>query len=151
MVADDHGELFVTVATHGFQTDGLNFHPNPISGSVIGRIVCSLPGTDISLAKLNTGLRYYNQTFGTDVLSPGYPPHLRRYDLLDMNNPYMGYSEGTLISVGLKLDTEGGTNYIRHTWTNFEKGSGPLDGSCGSRILDPQGSVIGLLIEIHRR
>lgn len=49
LVVDDQGELFVTVATHGFQTDGLIFHPNPISGSVIGKIVRSLPGTDISL------------------------------------------------------------------------------------------------------
>ena len=153
LVVDDQGEPFVTVATHGFQTDGLIFHPNPISGSVVGKIVRSLPGTDISLAKLNTGLRYYNQTFGTDAnpegvemigLSPGYPPHLRRYDPLHMNNPYMGYSEGTVISVGLKLDTEGEINYIRHTWTIFENGSGPLDGSLGSPILDLQGSVIGL-------
>lgn len=55
----------------------------------------------------------------------------------------MGHSEGTVISVGLKLDTEGQTEYIRHTWTVFESGS-DLDGSCGSPILDQQGSVVGL-------
>lgn len=126
------------------------FHPNPISGSVVGKIVRSLPGTNISVAKLNTGLRYTNQLFGTDAnpegveitaFSPGYP---RRYDILDMNNQYMEHSEGTVVSVGLKLDTEGKTEYIRHTWTVFESGSEPLDGSRGSPILDQQGSVVGL-------
>lgn len=34
LVVDDQGEAFITVATHGFQTDGLVFHPNPISGPV---------------------------------------------------------------------------------------------------------------------
>lgn len=56
----------------------------------------------------------------------------------------MRHSEGAVISVGLKLDTEGETEYIRHTWTVFENGSGPIDGSCGSPILDQQGLVIGL-------
>lgn len=56
----------------------------------------------------------------------------------------MEHSEGTVISVGLKLDTEGKTEYIRHTWTVFESGSEPLDGSRGSPILDQQGSVVGL-------
>lgn len=60
LVVDEQGELSVTVATHGFETDRLIHHPNPISGSFISKIVRNLPGTDISVAKLNTDLRYTN-------------------------------------------------------------------------------------------
>lgn len=153
LVVDKDGEPFITVATHGFEADGLVYHPNPISGSIIGRIVQHLPGTDISLAKLNPSLRYANQTFGTEAnpegikvagISPGYPPHLRRYDVLEMDNPYSGYTEGTVIGVGLKLAGEGGTNYIHHTWDLFENGNEPVDGSCGCPVLDEQGLVVGL-------
>ena len=49
LVANKDGELFITVATHVFHADGLVYHPNPISGSVIGRIVKKLHGTDISM------------------------------------------------------------------------------------------------------
>ena len=42
------------------------FHPDPQKGAVIGKIVKTLPNTDISLLQLNAGLRYVNQTFGSD-------------------------------------------------------------------------------------
>lgn len=71
LVVDEQGEPFITVATRGFETDGLIYHPNPISGSIIGKIVHNLPGTDISVAKLNTGLRYIKQTFGIDANPEG--------------------------------------------------------------------------------
>lgn len=121
LVVNDQGKPFVTVATHGSQTDGLIFHPNPILGSVIGKIVCSLPSIGILLVKLNTGLRYYNQIFRTNAnpkgvemidLSLGYPPHLQQYNPFNMNNLYTGYFKETIISMGLKLDTEGEINYI---------------------------------------
>lgn len=138
---------------HRIQTNGLIFYPNLILGSVVGKIVCSSLGINISLAKLNTGLHYYNQTFRTDAnpervkminLSPGYPPHLWQYNPFNINNLYMGYLEGTVISVGLKLNTEEKINYIWHTWTIFENKSEPFDWSCSPLILNPQGSVIGL-------
>lgn len=77
-------------------------------------------------------------------ISPGYPPHLRRYDFLGMNNPFMGYSERTVITVGLKLATEGETKFIRHTWNFFENGMDPLDGRYGCPILDQRDSIVGL-------
>lgn len=153
LVVNGHGEPFITVATHGFEPDGLIYHPNPLTGSVIANIVHNLPGTDISVAKLNTGLRYVNQTFGTEDnsegiditgISPGYPPHLRRYDFISMNNPFVGHSEGTVIAVGLKLATEGESKFIRHTWNFFENGMEPLDRCCGCPILDQRGSIVGL-------
>lgn len=61
-----------------------------------------------------------------------------------MNNPYTGHAEGTVIGVGLKLATEGETEFIRHTWNVFENGIERLDGGCGCPILDQQGSVVGL-------
>jgi len=153
LVVNKDGETFITVATHGFEADGLVYHPNPIRGSVIGRIVEHLPGTDISVVKLNSGLRYTNHTFGSEMkpdgiktsgISPCYPPHLRRYDFLSMDNPYSGFAEGTVLAVGFKLAEEGETDYVHHTWTIFENGSEPVDGSCGCPILDDQGMVVGL-------
>lgn len=153
LVTNENGESFITVATHGFEIDGLVYHPNPISGSVIGRIIEKLPGTDISIARLEKGLRYTNHTFGTETspegikasgISPSYPPHLRRYDTINMNNPYSGYAEGTVLAVGLRIAEEGETTYVQHTWNLFENGSEPVDGSCGSPIFDDQGMVVGL-------
>lgn len=153
LVVNKDGEPFITVATHGFEADGLVYHPNPITGSVIGRIVKHLPGTDISIVKLNSGLRYTNHTFGSEInpdgiktsgISPGYPPHLQRYDILSMDNPYSGYAEGTVLASGFKVAGEGETDYVYHTWNIFENGSEPVDGSCGGPILDEQGMVVGL-------
>ena len=158
LVANKNGELFITVATHGFQADGLVYHPNPISGSVIGRIVEKLHGTDISVVKLRRGVRYTNHTFGTEAnlegikasgVSPGYPPHLLRYDNLEMNNPYSGYAEGVALGFGLRIADEGDgseaeNDYVQHTWNIFENGSEPVDGSCGCPIFDNQRRVVGL-------
>jgi hypothetical protein len=44
LVVDRHGQPFITVATHGFEDDGLVYHPNPVKGSVIGSIVEKIPG-----------------------------------------------------------------------------------------------------------
>jgi hypothetical protein len=153
LVVNKDGHLFITVATHGFEADGLVYHPNPVTGSVIGRIVEHLPGTDTSVMKLNTGLRYVNHTFASEAnpdcietsgVSPGYPPHLRRYDFITMDNPYSGFSEGSVLATGYKISDGGDTKYIPHSWYVFENGSEPVDGSCGCPILDEQGRVVGL-------
>lgn len=157
LVANQKGELFITVATHGFEDDGLVYHPNPHRGTVIGRIIESLPGTDISLARLNPGLRYLNETFGTyaepdgvrmNGISPGYPPHLRAYDSLSMNNPFSGSCEGVTLGLGAIIagEGEGDKGYVAHEWSFFENGNEPVDGSCscGSPILDVEGKVVGL-------
>jgi hypothetical protein len=152
LVVNKDGHPFITVATHGFEADGLVYHPNPVTGSVIGRIIEHLPGTDISVMKLNTGLRYTNHMFGSEVnpdgietsgISPGYPPHLRTYDFITMDNPYSGFSEGSVLATGYKF-SDGGTEYVRHSWDVFENGSELIDGSCGCPILDEQGMVVGL-------
>lgn len=152
LVANKDGELFITVATHGFENDGLIYHPIPMSGSLIGRIVEKLPGTGISVAKLKKGLRYTNHTFGTEanaegiqasVISPGYPPHLRRYDSLEMNNPYSGHAEGIVIGVGLRIAKEEEIAYVQHTWNIFENGNESVESSYGSPIFNEEGMVVG--------
>ena len=153
LVADTNGELFITVATHGFESDGLVYHPDPQKGHIIGRIVTSIPNTDISFARLNPGLRYINETFGVPPqdngvliksISPGYSPHLRSYDDLTMNNPFSGGCEGTLLATGAKISDINNLTYVKHQWSIFENGDTPVEGSCGSPILDARGNVIGL-------
>lgn len=123
LVVDEQGEPLITVATHGFETDGLIYYPNPISESIIGKI----------------GLGYTNQTFGTDVnpegveiagISPGYPPHLRRYDILDMNNPYHGVCGRDGNWCGAQ--------------TGYRKGKPSLFVMMGAVAVHQQGSVVGL-------
>jgi hypothetical protein len=153
LVVDRYGQPFITVATHGFEKDGLVYHPNPVKGLIIGKIVDQLPGTDISIVKLNSGLRYVNETFGTtndpngirtNSISLGRPPHLRIYDLVTMNNPFSGSCEGRVLGLGAKIPGEGDKDYVRHEWHCFENGNGLADGSCGSLILDSDRNVVGL-------
>jgi hypothetical protein len=153
LVVNCHGQPFITVATHGFEDDGLVYHPNPVKGSVIGKIVDRLPGTDISIVKLNSGLRYVNETFGTNDnpngiktngISPCYPPHLKAFKRLTMDNPFSGSCAGLVLGFGARIPGEGDRDYVRHQWNVFENGSEPADGSCGSPILDSDGKVVGL-------
>ena len=123
LVADQDGQIFITVATHGFEADGLIWHPTPRTGSVIGRIVRSFSGTGISIARLSPGLSYINESFGTlaqpngmkfSGLSPGYRPHLKHYQAVSMNNPFSGSSEGLVIALGATIIDEGPLEYVGH-------------------------------------
>ncbi|MCJ1483606.1 hypothetical protein MMC06_003774 [Schaereria dolodes] len=153
LVANQKGQLFITVATHGFEDDGLVYHPKPHNGTVIGRIVESLSGTDISIAKLNPGLRYVNETFGTHAepngvrmngISAACSPHLCVYDPLTMNNPFSGSCEGVTVSYGIIIPDLESEKYVAHEWIFFENGNEPVDQSCGSPVLDAEGQVVGL-------
>jgi hypothetical protein len=152
LVVDRHGQPFITVATHGFEDDGLVYHRNPVKGLVIGKIVDQLPGTDISIVKLNSGLRYVNETFGTkdnpdgiktNGISPCYPPHLRVFDLIAMDNPFSGSCNGLVLALGAKIPWEEDRDFVMHKWCIFENGNEPVDGSCGSLILDSDRKVVG--------
>ncbi|KAL8990492.1 MAG: hypothetical protein Q9177_000863 [Variospora cf. flavescens] len=176
LVVNTKGELFITVATHGFikQDDGLVYHPNPVTGKSIGRIVEHIPHTGISIVRLNAGLRYVNETFGTrsttdpeeeegmrvSAPSCNYPPHTKIYDFLEMNSPYTGKCEGQLLGIGIRilLPPDDGTNgekemsYIRHQWVCFENnghGQEPaVDGCCsaGTVLVDGrQGRAVGMV------
>ncbi|KAI4120471.1 MAG: hypothetical protein LQ338_006994 [Usnochroma carphineum] len=154
LVADQYGQIFITVAAHGFQEDGNVYHPNPDTGRIIGQVVKNLRGTDIAIVKLEPGLRYTNETFGSDDnpagfyingIAPPYAPHLRAFDEVKMNNPFTGSSEGTIMALGAKIiGEEGNRKFIRHDWHMFENGDQPVDRSCGAPILDDQDRVVGL-------
>jgi len=87
----------------GVLTDGLVYHPDMKRGVVIGRIVRSLSDTDISLMKLNPGINYINETFGSQDSPHGIPlgnllsakyPDIRIYGTVEMDNPFSGRCEG---------------------------------------------------------
>jgi hypothetical protein len=153
LVKDQQGSLFITVASHGFEDDCLVYHPNPHTGVIIGKIVKGIPGTDISLVKLNPGLRYVNETFGTsdrpcgiqaDGISPGHPPYLRSFDTISMNNPFSGDCEGLVFGLGAIIPEDGPHKHVEHQWIFLENGDEPVGGSCGSPIIDANGQVVGL-------
>ena len=113
LVADSTGEVYVTVASHGFQSDGLVHHPGPNSRVVIGRIDRHIPRLDVSLVKLNKGLKYVNETFGdassSGVMLSGMAAILRGFDPLTMNNPFTGSCEGVLLGSGFRVEGEEAT------------------------------------------
>ena len=124
LVTDRNGHLFITVAMHGFEEDGVIYHPNPHKGSVIGQKIETFPGTDISIARLNPGLRYINETFGTQAapdgvllngISSAYTMHLQVYNNLTMNNPFSGSCEGGYDSPKRK-DTWGKKKKGKKSW-----------------------------------
>jgi hypothetical protein len=155
LVVDKLGTPFITVATHGFNPDGEVWHPDP-TGIMIGKIVHTIPGADISLVQLTRGIRYVNQTFGTsrvpegidtNGLSSGYPPHLRRYNRITMNNPFSGYAEGHVLALGIKVEASG--KMVEHEWLYMDCGTEPVDGSCGSPILADDRTVVGFFRYKH--
>ncbi len=161
LVADTNGQFFITVATHGFQPDGLVYHPNPKTGVLIGNIVESIPYTDISIVKLKPSLRYVNETFGTLTEPEGtringttspYPPHLRSYDVLTMNSPFTGKCEGQLLAIGARIiddDTGGKLAYVKHQWLFFEDGAEPVEACAGAPLTDGGGAAVGLFRSKH--
>lgn len=98
------------------------YHPNPRKGTAIGRAVTHIPNSDIYIAILNPGWRYINETFGNGSefsgiripgICPDYPPHLRVYESLSMNNPFSGNCEGVTMALGGRMTGEGTTNFIK--------------------------------------
>jgi hypothetical protein len=130
------------------------YHPTPNGGQAIGTAVSHLGKTDISIVKLKPGIRYINKTFETPEgldgtliigLAPVYNHKVKAGDPISMNNPYSGFCEGQILSVG-KLaieDTEPDQNWIATRWMFFENGDQPKEGSCGSAILTEGGDVAG--------
>ena len=120
---------------------------------MIGNVIESLDGTDISIVKLNRGLRYTDKTFGTATepsgirirgISRGFPPHLRVFDPAYVNNHFTGGCEGATMALGVIIPEEGRKDYVGHVWHLFENGEEPIDSSCGSLTLDAEGDVVAL-------
>ena len=147
LVADSNNEIYITIASHGFRPDCLVYHPSPTSGTIIARIDRHIPGLDVSLAKLNQGLTYVNETFddsnGPGVMLSGIATSPKGYEPLTMNNPYTGSCEGLLLGVGIRVEGEEAV-YVKHHWAYMESGLEPERGCCGTPVLNGDDEVIGL-------
>lgn len=152
LVVDAAGKPFITIPSHCVKLNEKVYHPDPNHGSVLGTVVHELGHTGISIVQLDSGLRYVNETFSTangddgvhvDGISPGEPPDLRLGDSLTMNNPYSGFCEGIVIGLGARVEGFGSdVTWIKHHWSIFENGGEPIQGSCGSAILDEQNRLV---------
>jgi hypothetical protein len=107
---------------------------------------------DISFAKLNPGLRYIDENFGStnnllgvraNGISPGFPPRLQAYDICLMNTPFSERCDGQVRGLGELIPEGGDTEYVRHIWCSFENGDEPVDGSCSSHIIHQNGDLMG--------
>jgi hypothetical protein len=58
-----------------------------------------------------------------------------------MNNPFSGYAIGQILATGIKI--EGSGAMIEHKWMLMDCGTEPVEGSCGSPILDDNRRVVG--------
>jgi hypothetical protein len=149
MVADRHGDIFISAASHSFGDDGLVYHPDPKTGNVIETVVENIKES-IAIVRLKSGIRYTNEIFGNGCMAgtritriaPGLPPHSRVGDTIFMNNPFSGYCEGTVMALGAKVEGCGSKHHVKHIWSLFENGTEPIQGSCGSAILDKNGQVV---------
>lgn len=151
-IANAASKLFITIPSHCVNLFEKVYHPEPNSGNILGTVVDKLGDTDVSIVQLNSGLRYVNETFSTkngedgvliNGINPGYPPDLRIGDSLSMNNPYSGFCEGIVFGIGGLVEGFGkDSKWIRHQWSAFEEGGEPIQGSCGSAILDDQNRLV---------
>ena len=59
-----------------------------------------------------------------------------------MNNPFTGYCEGLIMALGAIIEDCGSKKYVKQMWSIFENGTEPIQGRCGSGILDKHGRII---------
>lgn len=151
---------YITVATNGFPDGRATvYHPNG-NGQVLGTVHDRLAYTDISLLQLLPDKSYENQTFDTSTsdgetlsgmqvngpVNP-FPPHLRRYSIVSMNNPFVGYIEGVHVTTE-KRRVPSDEPGVPHVWVSNEwvyVGNGredSLQGSCGSVVLDEDSNAV---------
>jgi hypothetical protein len=147
LVVDRSGTPFITVADHVFNDDGEVWHPDP-SGTLIGKIMHRFPDSDIALVQLEKNIKFDNKTFGNVDNPEGTVPSRIAttslfFDNIDMNNPFSGYCVGQILAPGVRV--EGSGLMIQHYWVIMDASSdqGPIDGSCGSAILNDDGEVVG--------
>lgn len=158
VVEDEFGYKYLTVASHGFPLGkDMVYHPNR-SGVFLGRVHDRPSDTDIALLRLTTSQVYRNETFGAK-LSDGTtvnpqkirrinnPFMMRRYDKVSMNNPFSGHCVGVYLGIE-KGKVPSDENVLEDKWVTNEwsyfgnAGDEPMEGSCGSPVLDEEGNVV---------
>lgn len=155
-VIDNDNNKFLTVATHGFPNGReIVYHPTMVGGP-IGDVVRRIPDAGISICKLRPGLPFENETFAGDVLGDTVEgivikgirrtDEMKFYDMVSMNNPFSGYHDGVFVGTQLKRvpidEATVNREWVRDTWVWLGMGMEPLNGSCGSAILDEDGNVV---------
>lgn len=64
-------------------------------------------------------------------------------DIVNCKDWWAGFCEGSILGFGARV--EGFTNevnWVQHLWTYFENGKVPMNGSCGSSILDKNRKLV---------
>ena len=150
LVKDAEGHHYVTCALHGFLSDDIVFHPDPIRGRPIGKVVQRFPNVDVGLIRLESGIRYTNEFFESDEGgASGVTP--RRFatsqygDIVEIDNPFNGSCASIVIGRNYILENN---KYHQHDWQIFETKAD--DGSCGSPILDKNGEVAAIFRFVDR-
>lgn len=155
---DDYGYNYLTMASHGFPLGRESvYHPNA-NGAGLGRVHDRLTDSNIALLRISSSQGFRNETFAARLLDgTNIPPQkicgildpidIRTYDEVTMNNPFSGYCIGVHIGVQQTKvpsdDPAAEHRWITHEWTYFGNGlDEPMDGCCGSPILDQSGNVV---------
>lgn len=76
---------------------------------------------------------------------------MRRHNIVSMDNPFSGHCSG--VHLGIKKErVRSDENVLEHKWVTNEwsyfgnAGDEPMEGSCGSPVLDEEGNVVSFLI-----
>ncbi|MCJ1343623.1 hypothetical protein MMC31_001819 [Peltigera leucophlebia] len=161
VVEDNNGYRYLTLASPGFPFSRESVYHSNANGALLGRVHSRLTGTNIALLRLSSSQGFRNETFGvglpdgTNILPQKIcgikdPFSVRKYDEVSMNNPFSGYSTGVHVGVQ-QSKVPSDDPLVDHTWVTNQWtyiGNGhdePMDGWCGSPVLDENGNVVSLI------
>nr|AGN71621.1 hypothetical protein 2379 [Monascus pilosus] len=155
LVKDSVNETYMTVASHGFPEGHVHVYHPKANCSMIGEVIHHIVDTDIGLMKLQENVVFENRTFQSGLEPDGVflrgikdPFELKRFDIISMDSPYTGLIDGQYLTVALKhmpRDAHTEHLWVEQLWQWFGQDASaiPIDGSCGSALLDTDGYVIG--------
>ena len=146
LVKDAEGHHYVTCALQGFLSEDIVFHPDPIRGRPIGKVVQRFPNANVGLVRLEPGIRYTNEFFeskegGVSGVTPRRFATSEVGDVVEMDNPFNGSCAGITVGKNFILENN---RYHQHGWQIFERGIKAEDESCGSPILNENGEVAAI-------
>ena len=165
-VEDQGGSRYITLASHGFSVGQDRIHHPTSQDAFLGTVHARLGDSDIALMKLPANIPFKNETFGAitadgirldGVLIAGIqdPYKMRSCDLISMSNPFLGYRDGLHVGVEMKKVPSDGVvhphNWVTNQWLYVSNdGAGPMEGSCGSAVLDGNGKVASFFCFVAR-
>lgn len=157
LVRGSPNERFMTVSSHSFpEGDSVVYQSRP-QGIEVGQVIHRIGGTDIALVRLESGVSFENQTFQSQQLPTGMnlqgirnPFEMRRFDLITMDNPFVGTVDGQFVAVELRRSPVDASNsgenrlWVSQGWGWFGQDFArlPVNGCCGTAIFDQDGHVV---------